>query len=130
MLAQKLGHVNRMPLATILNLMPATGSICHDQSLCLLPNGWQQAQFSHLHRNLMVRGFIAKAASHAAATRLNQLGLSPWQQANDMAHGRHHAKGFLMAVPVQQDVLIARVELGFQSFELACLILLCQKFFK
>ncbi len=52
----------------------------------------------------MIR-LIAKAASHAAARTLDQLGLGVRNHLQDIEDRAHRAKGLLVAMAVQQDRL-------------------------
>ena len=111
--------MNRFALRTVTNLVAAAGAVGHHNRIGLLAHGRQQAELGHLHRHLVVAGLIAKAASHAAAARLDQLRLGAGNQLEQDHDGTDRAKRLLVAMAVQQDGFCRGPELAFEQFEFA-----------
>ena len=56
------------------DLVAAAGAVGYHDGVGLPTQGRQQARFRHLHRDVVVACFVAKAAGHAAAGTVDQLG--------------------------------------------------------
>jgi hypothetical protein len=70
-------------------------------------------------------GFVAKAARHAAAGAVDQLGFGAWNHSNDIEHGADRAERLLMTMAVHQNAV---VDLGELQGETAGLRLACDEF--
>ena len=95
---------------TMRNLMTATGAIGHDDGIGIFAYRRQQAQFRHLHGDVVVIGVIAKAAGHAAAGAFDQFGLCARDQPQHLQDRRHRAEGLLVAMAMEQDGRGRRLE--------------------
>src|SRR5471030_796432 len=100
---QQHGNVTGGAARAMRDLVAATGAVGHDDGAAILTHRRQQAQFGHLHRNVIMIGVIAEATSHAATGCLYQFRRRARNQPQHLQDRRHRAKGLLMTMTVQQD---------------------------
>src|SRR5471030_838751 len=92
------------------DLVAAAGAVGHDDGAAILTDRRQQALFGHLHRNVIMIGVIAEAASHAATGSLDQFRRRARDQPQHLQDRRHRPEGLLMTMAMQQNRRRRRLE--------------------
>src|SRR5690349_13099120 len=71
---QHLSDVDRMAVRAVRDLMAAGGAVGDDEGVGTgLAYGGKQRKLGHRHRSVVVLGFVAEAARHATAARVDGL---------------------------------------------------------
>ena len=88
------------------DLVAATGTRSSDERIvrCLAHLG-EETQFSHLHTECVVFGFVAERASHTTAARFQEADHEIGRKAQGLCGEVSSGEGFLMAVAVYDDRL-------------------------
>ena len=87
----------------IADLVAATGSVGNDEGFVGGgADGGQQIQLSHLHGDVVVLGFVAEGAGHAAAGAGYGAHFEFRDELEDGFDGAHAVEGLLVAVAVEQ----------------------------
>jgi len=99
--------MHRFSIRTILNLMPATRPIRHNNRITIrLPHRGQQIHLRHPHRNVIMVGLVAEGPRHPAAARFNGLDFQVRDQPEHGLHRPHGAEGLLVAVAVELGLFL------------------------
>ena len=96
----------RIAARSVGDLVPAARPSGDDQGVPVCrPHRGQEVELAHRHRRIVVRGFVAEGAGHAAAARRDGLDLQPGNETERALQRRHGAERLLMAVAVQERTL-------------------------
>ncbi len=105
MASQQLRRVQRAAAGAIGDLVAAARAVGDNDRIGRRAHRRQQARLGHLHRDLVVRGFIAEAAGHAAARAFDQRRLRAGNQAQHLEDRLDRAECFLVAMRMHEQPL-------------------------
>ena len=94
----------------VLDLVAAARAVGDQHRARRIANRRQQRHLRHLHRYFGVLRLVAEAAGHAAAARFHGAHLQARHHGERLLHRAHAVEGLLVAVAMQQHLLLQLVE--------------------